>query len=106
MASLKSIVNALYCLAKVNGKWEVCRFSQSSIIFAGNKDGEAVVVCKKKDKTRWKYFVESKEVMSKDIHNTGDKVIVQDDEGRPKHFFVVDQGLSDEEGIIKYVVAR
>lgn len=105
MASSTSIVNTMYCLAKVDGKIQVCRFSQDNIIFQ-NEAGEIVRVCKKKDKTHWKYFSESEELVGRFNHKLGDKVIVYDDKGRPKQFFIVDSGPADNEGRVKYIVAR
>ena len=105
MASSNALINSTYCLAKVNGQMRLCRFSQNNIIHV-DSDGTVTKVCTKKDKTLWKYFVESIMYMSRVQFEVGGKVLKNDDEGKRRQYYIVDAGSADEEGFIKYTLAR
>lgn len=105
MANDTGLVNTLYCLGIVEGKYRVCRFSQNNIFFVDEK-GDAVKVCEKKNKTKWKYFGESRRFESRGSFKQGEIVCLNNDEGRPVKYFVIDADSVKENGINEYIIAR
>lgn len=97
-------VNEFYCLIQTDSGWDVGEFSGSGIY--NKRTGKEF--CRKKEKTRWKRFVETRRTVSSGIFEVGEAILIPLDNDRQERavFYIIDAGQPDDSGDTLYLAGR